>query len=469
MAKDYSTEESKTSMASEPVAEYGVASKTTYLQTITTDTNGNASLGSLPIGIYYLKEIKPSKGFLLDLNTITAGTYESVSVNSDVTEEVASTEPYKYVNVSISKLLEIAGSSNFAGAKFTLIPYTGANATGTAYDAKVIDYNGIATEVPLGSFTIKETTRPTDLTYGFDPYTYCFNITEDTSKSVDKSVTVTKSTSAGEQSNTGSGTVGNTSYYSNNNTRYYTAAVTIKDPKPVITTSAVDGNNGTKFIDPDRTSATVKDTVSYSGLQPNTKYQIKGQLVDYDTNTVITTGTTEFTTGNHVNGKVSAEGSQVVTFSFDASAYQNHRLVVLEEIHEQINGSYSTTACAEHKDKEDVKQTLYVPYTNPSKAVDRVSNDIGRNHTWTITTRVPRGISVATTKSYVITDEIDNRLSYTGNVVIKLNGTTLTNNTDYTLSQPTVNGKGGTLTVTFTATGLTKIAAQENIFLIQLL
>ena len=30
MAKDYSTEESKTSMASEPVAEYGVASKTTY-------------------------------------------------------------------------------------------------------------------------------------------------------------------------------------------------------------------------------------------------------------------------------------------------------------------------------------------------------------------------------------------------------------------------------------------------------
>ena len=30
MAKDYSTEESKIPMASEPVAEYGVASKTTY-------------------------------------------------------------------------------------------------------------------------------------------------------------------------------------------------------------------------------------------------------------------------------------------------------------------------------------------------------------------------------------------------------------------------------------------------------
>lgn len=30
MAKDYSTEESKASMASEPVAEYGVTSKTTY-------------------------------------------------------------------------------------------------------------------------------------------------------------------------------------------------------------------------------------------------------------------------------------------------------------------------------------------------------------------------------------------------------------------------------------------------------
>ena len=30
MAKDYSTEETKASMASEPVTEYGVASKTTY-------------------------------------------------------------------------------------------------------------------------------------------------------------------------------------------------------------------------------------------------------------------------------------------------------------------------------------------------------------------------------------------------------------------------------------------------------
>lgn len=437
--------------------------KSTYLQTITTDTNGNASVGNLPIGAYYLKEISPSKGFLLDLNTIPVSTYESVNVNSDVTEAVASTEPYKYVNVSINKLLEITGTSNFAGAKFTLTPYTGANSTGTAYTAKVVDYNGTAVEMPLGSFTIKETTRPTDLTYGFDPYTYCFNITEDTSKPVEQSVTVSKSTSAGEQSNTGSGTVGSTSYYANGNTRYYTTTITIKDPKPVITTSAVDGNNATKFIDPDRTSATVKDTVAYSGLQPNTKYIIQGQLVDYDTNAIITTASTEFTTGSHVTGKVSAEGSQVVTFNFDASAYQNHRLVVLEEIHEQINGSYSTTACAEHKDKEDAKQTLYVPYTNPSKSVDRVSNDIGRNHTWTITTRVPRGISVATTKSYIITDVIDDRLSYTGNVVIKLDGTTLTNNTDYTLSQPTINGKGGTLIVTFTTEGLAKITAKDDI------
>ena len=440
------------------------SSKSTYKTVITTDANGNASVGSLPIGVYYLKEIEPSKGFLLDTNTIKAETNESVNVHADVTENVSSTEPVKYVNISINKLLETTGqTANFAGAKFTITPYTGANGTGTAYASKVIDYNGTATEIPLGSFSIKETTRPTDLTYGFDPFTYYFNVTEDTSKSVDQSVTVSKSTSAGEQSSTGSGTVGSTSYYANGNTRYYTATVTIKDPKPDIKTSAVDGNNSTHFIDPDSTTATVNDTVTYTGLQPNTDYKLNGQLIDYDTGAVIATATKEFTTGGHVSGKVSAEGSAVVTFSFNASNYKNHRLYIVEELHEKISGNYSTTVCAKHDGKEDAKQTLYVPYTNPSKAVDRISNDIGRNHTWTITTRVPRGISVATTKSYVIKDEINPWLSYTGNVVIKLDGTTLTNNTDYTLSQPTVNGKGGTLTVTFTAAGLQKIAAKDNI------
>lgn len=73
--------------------------------------------------------------------------------------------------------------------------------------------------------------------------------------------------------------------------------------------------------------------------------------------------------------------------------------------------------------------------------------------TWTVTPTVPKNIEAYT--KYIVTDEIDPRLNWKGNVKVQAsadNGkswTDLEKDKDYTLVQPEENAKGGSLAVTF--------------------
>lgn len=75
------------------------------------------------------------------------------------------------------------------------------------------------------------------------------------------------------------------------------------------------------------------------------------------------------------------------------------------------------------------------------------SFDKDEEHTWKITTKVPVGV-----KDYDIfnlEDDLDAQLSYVkGKVVVKVGDTTLTENTDYKLTEPT-EAKGGKLIIDF--------------------
>ena len=98
---------------------------------------------------------------------------------------------------------------------------------------------------------------------------------------------------------------------------------------------------------------------------------------------------------------------------------------------------------------------------------DEASVNAYEAHTWIIGSTVPEDISAG--KSYVITDELDHRLDYLGNVSVVLEKTgeeqavTLTPETDYTLTVTDVDSlsegnPSDAFTVALTAVGMSKIA-----------
>lgn len=102
--------------------------------------------------------------------------------------------------------------------------------------------------------------------------------------------------------------------------------------------------------------------------------------------------------------------------------------------------------------------------------------NVGVEHPWAINTTVPANIKDY--KKFILTDTIDSRLDYVGNVVVaygqfndKDDLTKIKNvadenklvlGTDYTLEQPTVNAAGGELKVTLTEDGIKKLGTKYN-------
>lgn len=93
--------------------------------------------------------------------------------------------------------------------------------------------------------------------------------------------------------------------------------------------------------------------------------------------------------------------------------------------------------------------------TNPEKTVAAPEAPVlGSKIVWTITTPIPAIAAGDTYRSFSITDNLDARLTYTG-AVVKIDGTTLTEGTDYTVS--------GNTKITFTPTGLGKLAGKTTV------
>lgn len=105
---------------------------------------------------------------------------------------------------------------------------------------------------------------------------------------------------------------------------------------------------------------TVTDTVAYTNLKAGTQYRISGEIMHVAADgTVTATGVAGEATFTTPAGTGYVSGTQDVVFTVPAaiaSAYEGEKLVVFESLY----GSDSETPIAEHKDKDDVKQTFWI-------------------------------------------------------------------------------------------------------------
>ena len=106
---------------------------------------------------------------------------------------------------------------------------------------------------------------------------------------------------------------------------------TIEDPAgPAVRTEATDADDGDHEAVADDT-VTIVDAVSYTGLTPGKEYTLTGTLVDKETGKPVQSG------GKAVASTVSfvpdvADGTQVVTFTFDGANLSGHAVVAFESL-----------------------------------------------------------------------------------------------------------------------------------------
>ena len=154
--------------------------KDALVTTMTTDENGEAYTGNLPLGRYYLKEITPSPGYLLDITEYevdcTASDPTQAVVLAEVTvQETVIRQPFQIIKVAgngktDADLIEGAGFSAWLLSDLGGV-VQGSDAVSSAQPVILgpsgeteifTDSTGHATSVPLpfGTYLVRETTTP---------------------------------------------------------------------------------------------------------------------------------------------------------------------------------------------------------------------------------------------------------------------------------------------------------------------
>lgn len=128
---------------------------------------------------------------------------------------------------------------------------------------------------------------------------------------------------------------------------------TVEVIPPEIKTSAADGADGDKEVTADG-KATIVDTVKYTGLVPGTEYELQGTLMDAETG-----GALKATDGKEITASAkftpqAQDGTQDVTFTFDASELGGAKTVVFEKLF--VGG----TLIGSHEDPADKDQTVEI-------------------------------------------------------------------------------------------------------------
>ena len=120
-----------------------------------------------------------------------------------------------------------------------------------------------------------------------------------------------------------------------------------------IGTQAADPETGLNILCASE-NAVINDTVSFANLCAGEKYRLSGTLMDKASGEAVkVNGQTVTAEKTFVPNE--ADGSVPVTFSFDASGYAGHDLVVFESL------SKDGTVLAVHEDPEEEAQTVHVP------------------------------------------------------------------------------------------------------------
>ena len=128
---------------------------------------------------------------------------------------------------------------------------------------------------------------------------------------------------------------------------------TVEVVPPEIGTSAVDGADGDKEITADG-KATIIDTVKYTGLVPGTEYELSGTLMDAETGDALKGADGKEITATAKFTPQSQDGTQDVTFTFDASELGGAKAVVFEKLF--VDG----TLIGSHEDPTDEGQTVEI-------------------------------------------------------------------------------------------------------------
>lgn len=152
----------------------------TQIATLTTDQNGEASIGDLYLGKYYVKEITPSNGYLLDeqehdLSCDFEGDLVATVERTATSPEQVIKQPFQLIKVAndgktdadllsgvgftvylVSSLkVKEDGSYDFASAKPVVIGENGATEIFT--DNKG---HAVSIAIPFGTYLVRETTTP---------------------------------------------------------------------------------------------------------------------------------------------------------------------------------------------------------------------------------------------------------------------------------------------------------------------
>ena len=201
-----------------------------------------------------------------------------------------------------------------------------------------------------------------------------------------------------------------------------------------IKTTLVDVN-GEHFTEPVST-ITLTDHVAYKNLDTDKTYTLTGTLYvkEGDALTELMTETVDFTPAEK-------NGTQDVTFTFDASGLVGKSVVAFEEL--SVNGEF----CAEHKDKDDENQTVIFPGIQTT-ARDNVTEDHVSNATDSITivdTVAYTGLKKGDT--YTVTGTLMD--AETGEAALDDDGNAITASKEFTA--PSADGS---IDITFTFAGV---------------
>lgn len=201
-----------------------------------------------------------------------------------------------------------------------------------------------------------------------------------------------------------------------------------------IKTTLVDVN-GEHFTEPVST-ITLTDHVAYKNLDTDKTYTLTGTLYvkEGDALTALMTETVDFT-------PTEKNGTQDVTFTFDASELVGKSVVAFEEL--SVNGEF----CAEHKDKDDENQTVTFPGIQTT-ARDNVTEDHVSNATDSITivdTVAYTGLKKGDT--YTVTGTLMD--AETGEAALDDDGNAITASKEFTT--PSTDGN---IDITFTFAGV---------------
>lgn len=128
---------------------------------------------------------------------------------------------------------------------------------------------------------------------------------------------------------------------------------TVEVVPPEIKTSAADGADGDKEVTAED-KATIVDTVKYTGLVPGTEYELQGTLMDAETGETLKGADGKEITASAKFTPQAQDGTQDVTFTFDASKLGGAKTVVFEKLF--VDG----TLIGSHEDTNDQDQTVEI-------------------------------------------------------------------------------------------------------------